>query len=135
MYKMRYLLIGYINRFPVSYCYCLLLLPIMLYVFVSTLGSSSCFGQKLKTHCKSHVESWVWGFSLIFVFSVYLRDSSLVTFPLSPPSPPGPTAAAAVAQGGAGAQGPSAWEKHIEVQTTHRTNSMLTVKLSEGAGL
>ena len=34
-----------------------------------------------ENHCKSQVESWVFGFSLIFDFSVYLSDSSRITFP------------------------------------------------------
>ena len=59
----------------------------------------------MKNHGKSQVESGFFWFSLIFDFSVYLSDLSLV---ISPPTPTGPTAAAAaaVAQGGAGGPGP-----------------------------
>ena len=48
---------------------------------VSTLGSSSTFGKQMNNHSKSQVESWFWGFSVVFVFSVYLSKLSLVTFP------------------------------------------------------
>ena len=68
----------------------------------STIESYSTFGKNVKVCGKTQVESWVFGFSLISDYFVYLIDLSLVTFP----RPPGPTAAAAVAQGRAGGPGP-----------------------------
>ena len=56
---------------------------------VSTLGSSSTFGNKVKKHGKSLVKAWFLGFSLISVFSVYLPNLSLVTVPPHPPGPRG----------------------------------------------
>ena len=50
---------------------------------VSTIGSYSTFGKIVKKHGKTQVESWVFGFSLIFDFSVYLKNSSRITFPPS----------------------------------------------------
>ena len=43
----------------------------------------STSGKIMKNHGKAQVESWVWGFSLIFDFSVYLKNSSRITFPSS----------------------------------------------------
>ena len=50
---------------------------------VSTIGSYSTLGKIVKKHGKTQVESWVLGFSLIFDFSVYLKNSSRITFPPS----------------------------------------------------
>ena len=50
---------------------------------VSTVGSYSTFGNIVKKYGKTQVESWVSGFSLIFDFSVYLKNSSRITFPPS----------------------------------------------------
>ena len=47
---------------------------------VSTIGSYSTLGTKVKIYGKSQFESWVFGFSLIFDFSVYLKNSSRITF-------------------------------------------------------
>ena len=50
---------------------------------VSTIGSYSTFGKTVNKHDKTQVESWVFGFSLIFDFPVYLKNSSRITFPPS----------------------------------------------------
>ena len=50
---------------------------------VSTIGSYSTFGKIVKKHGKTQVESLFLGFSLIFDFSVYLKNSSRITFPPS----------------------------------------------------
>ena len=50
---------------------------------VSTIGSYSFFGKKVKTHGKTHVEPCVFGFSQILYFSVDLDNSSRITFPPS----------------------------------------------------
>ena len=60
-------------------------------ICVSTIGSYSTFCTQMQSHGKSPVESWVWGFSPIFDFSVYLKKSSRITFPPSGGGPlPGP---------------------------------------------
>ena len=87
---------------------------------VSTLGSSSLFGKIVKHNMVNHRNTNVFfWFSLIFVFSLYLPNSSLIAF-YPPPGPhggggaPGPSAGGPGPHGGgggphgAGASGPSA---------------------------
>ena len=48
---------------------------------VSTIESYSTLGRKVKANYKSQVVSWVFGFALVLNFSVYLKNSSRITFP------------------------------------------------------
>ena len=67
---------------------------------VSTIGSYSFFCKIVKTHGKSQVESWIFGFSLIFDLSVYLKNSSRVTFPPSGGGPCSRSSRCSKEQGG-----------------------------------
>ena len=61
-------------------------------------------GEHVSNHGNTQVEPWFLGFVFLSIFSVYLNNSSWITFcppfPLSfpvPPASPGPTAAVVVA--------------------------------------